>query len=295
VTINEAQGTAANNLTRKDYVDTQINTVTGIANGKVSKSGDTMTGNLTIRNGASEMTLTMGPVDGYIYGNAPGYGIYFPGTGKNYVFPSTGVFNCPNVTINEAQGTAANNLTRKDYVDGLISTVTANANGKMPLAGGIFTGWIYMGQNPSAPDYSHIIEFQNSYGSAGHIYGQHAPGNWVGIVFEPGNSGNVIFKAGGNIEASGNITAYSDRRIKTNLEVIPNALDKVQALTGYTFDRTDLDLPRQTGLIAQDVQAVLPEAVTNGDTLALNYGAMMGLMVEAIKELRAEVAALKGK
>ena len=90
-------------------------------------------------------------------------------------------------------------------------------------------------------------------------------------------------------------TPTSDRRLKTDLQRIEGALDKVSTLTGYTFAR--IDAPgRHTGLIAQDVQAVLPEAVSSATAegmLGVNYGAMVGLLVEAIKELRAEVAALK--
>ena len=67
----------------------------------------------------------------------------------------------------------------------------------------------------------------------------------------------------------------------------------MQQLTGYTYTRTDSG-ERQTGLIAQDVQKVLPEAVVDGEHLSLAYGNLVGLLVEAIKELRAEVAALKG-
>jgi hypothetical protein len=98
----------------------------------------------------------------------------------------------------------------------------------------------------------------------------------------------------GSFYAASNITAYSDARIKTKLEKIEGALDKVDQLTGYTFDRTDIETSRQTGLIAQDVQKVLPEAVSeHDDKLSVAYGNMMGLIVEAIKELRAEVAEIK--
>ena len=98
----------------------------------------------------------------------------------------------------------------------------------------------------------------------------------------------------GNFVAQGNVTAYSDRRLKKDITPITDALSKVEQLTGYTYERTDTG-ERQTGLIAQDVQAVLPEAVhTDPDgTLSLAYGNMVGLLVEAIKELKAEVADLK--
>lgn len=96
----------------------------------------------------------------------------------------------------------------------------------------------------------------------------------------------------GNFTATGNVTAYSDSREKTDLHRIADALEKVCSLTGYTYTRTDTGA-KQTGLIAQDVQKVLPEAVLEGERLSLAYGNMMGLMVEAVKELTARVKALE--
>ena len=102
--------------------------------------------------------------------------------------------------------------------------------------------------------------------------------------------------AGGDFTTSGNVTAYSDARIKTNIVRITSALAKVEQLNGYTFDRTDINTPRQTGVIAQEVLKVLPEAVlgTEEGTYGVAYGNMVGLLIEAIKELRAEVAELRG-
>ena len=89
----------------------------------------------------------------------------------------------------------------------------------------------------------------------------------------------------GNFQTTGNITAYSDKRLKSNIKIIPNALDKVHKLNGYTFDRTDINL-RQTGVIAQELLEVLPEAVTGSEEnhYAVAYGNMAGLFIEAIKE-----------
>ena len=101
----------------------------------------------------------------------------------------------------------------------------------------------------------------------------------------------------GNITAIGSVTAYSDKRIKEDVTVIENALTKVEQLNGVTFKRKDT-LDRQTGLLAQEVEAVLPEvvirhkaseeikAITGDDeVLAVNYGALTGLLVESVKEL----------
>ena len=100
---------------------------------------------------------------------------------------------------------------------------------------------------------------------------------------------------GDSIWTSGNITAYSDIRVKTNIKVIPNALEKVQQLGGYTFDRSDVtydefgqsNVPvRQTGVIAQEVLKVLPEAVIGNekDHYSVAYGNLVGLLIEATKE-----------
>jgi hypothetical protein len=105
-----------------------------------------------------------------------------------------------------------------------------------------------------------------------------------------------------SLYATGDVTAYSDKRVKTEITVIPNALEKVEALRGVTYIRTDNgDLEtgkRSTGVIAQEVLEVLPEAVKldkddpeNG-MMAVAYGNMVGLLIESIKELSAQNKAL---
>jgi hypothetical protein len=95
----------------------------------------------------------------------------------------------------------------------------------------------------------------------------------------------------------GNITGYSDSRLKKNIKVIDSALEKVNQLHGYTFDRIDIDNTRQTGVIAQEVLKVLPEAVSeNADGIySVAYGNMVGLLIESIKELTQQVADLKSQ
>ena len=109
------------------------------------------------------------------------------------------------------------------------------------------------------------------------------------VRFSLDASGNGIFE--------GNVTAFgsaSDIKLKENVEVIPNALEKVKELKGVNFNYKK-DGKRSTGLIAQDLQKVLPEAVyttndieTKEEHLAINYGLVIGLLVEAIKELESK-------
>jgi len=121
-----------------------------------------------------------------------------------------------------------------------------------------------------------------------------------GVGHEFRNASNVTrfsLDASGNGIFEGNVTAYgsaSDERLKENIEVIPNALEKVKELKGVNFNYKR-DGKRSTGLIAQDLQKVLPEAVyttndieTKEEHLAINYGLVIGLLVEAIKELESK-------
>lgn len=102
----------------------------------------------------------------------------------------------------------------------------------------------------------------------------------------------------GNFTATGDVTAFSDITLKKNIELIPNALDKVLNLRGVTYNRIDIENePKQSGVIAQEVEKVLPEVVhTNGDGIkSVSYGNMVGLLIEAIKEQQQQIDELKRK
>lgn len=102
---------------------------------------------------------------------------------------------------------------------------------------------------------------------------------------------NTQVSVTGNFVASGNVTAYSDERLKSNIETIPNALEKVNALRGVTFDK---DGERGLGVIAQEVEKVLPEVVLEGEEYkSVAYGNIVGVLIEAVKELTKEVEDLK--
>ena len=100
------------------------------------------------------------------------------------------------------------------------------------------------------------------------------------------------------VYSASNITAYSDRRVKTDIVHIPDSLSKVCRLNGYTFTRTDGKHKglKQTGVIAQEIQAEIPEAVVtdpeNGH-LSVAYGNLVGLLIEAIKEQQVQIDELK--
>ena len=103
----------------------------------------------------------------------------------------------------------------------------------------------------------------------------------------------------GNFIATGDVTTNSDERLKENVETIDNALDKVSKLRGVYFDMKARPGVRKVGLIAQEVEEVLPEVVSTdseGDKIkSVAYANVVGLLVEAIKELKDEVDHLKGQ
>jgi hypothetical protein len=116
-------------------------------------------------------------------------------------------------------------------------------------------------------------------------------------------SSKYIFTTGGNfsavgsITASGDVIAFSDKKVKTNIKTIDNGLAKVSKLRGVSYNRTDIDdKSDKIGVIAQEVKEVLPEVVSyddEKDLLGVDYGKMAGVFIEAIKELKAEVDSLK--
>jgi hypothetical protein len=110
------------------------------------------------------------------------------------------------------------------------------------------------------------------------------------------NLSNNDSTCGGSLYCVGNVTAYSDRRHKTDIVKLDNAVEKVEKLSGYTYTRIN-DGKRYTGLIAQEVLEVLPEAVNTDEKgeYSLAYGNMAGLFVEALKEMNTKFQAEKAK
>jgi hypothetical protein len=101
----------------------------------------------------------------------------------------------------------------------------------------------------------------------------------------------------GNVTTIGDVTAFSDEKLKENIEVIPNAIEKVSQIRGVTYTRNDLEDKEKvySGVIAQEVEKVLPEVVNTGmnDTKTVSYGNMVGLLIEAVKEQQEQINELK--
>jgi hypothetical protein len=99
----------------------------------------------------------------------------------------------------------------------------------------------------------------------------------------------------GDFTAGGNITANSDIKIKKDIKTIENALEKVKSLRGVSFTRIGTDI-KNVGVIAQEVEAVVPELVRESDGLkSVAYGNITALLIEAIKEQSKKIEELENK
>jgi hypothetical protein len=97
----------------------------------------------------------------------------------------------------------------------------------------------------------------------------------------------------GDIYAQGDIIAFSDSRLKTDIETIDNALDKVSNMRGVYYTNINTK-ERDTGVIAQEIAKILPEVVADkGEYLGVAYGNIVGVLIEAIKELRERIIKLE--
>jgi len=108
------------------------------------------------------------------------------------------------------------------------------------------------------------------------------------------NALNYKLRVYGNLKVDGVVISSSDRRLKTNIDKVENALDKIEKLSGVYFNKIGDD-KRQIGLIAQEVNEVVEEAVFTDENGFMNiaYGNLMGLIIEGMKELRNEIKNLK--
>jgi hypothetical protein len=108
------------------------------------------------------------------------------------------------------------------------------------------------------------------------------------------NTNDYKLRVFGNLKVDGVVISSSDRRLKTNINKIENAMDKIEKLSGVFFNKIGDD-KRQLGLIAQDVNDVIEEAVFKDENGYLNiaYGNLMGLIIEGMKELKNEIKNLK--
>ena len=233
-------------------VDTNFN---NLDTSKVEKSGDTLTGTLIFKAG----TTTVAP-----FKLQSGTNLTSPAAGA-VEFDGTNLYFTPSGTRNTVH------MNSTGY---FVATVTGTSN-QISVSG---SGSANAGVTLSTPQ---DIATTSS------------------VTFGNINVGTATGATGGQVRAQGDVIAFSssDERLKDDVAVISDALAKVLALRGVTFTWNEHAVGlegKDTGVIAQDVEKVLPEVVTTREDgfKAVRYDKMMGLLIEAVKELNAKVESL---
>ena len=208
----------------------------------------------------------------------------------------TGATNANYITNNNQLANGAGYIT--SYTD---TNTTYSAGAGLSLVGTVFSHTDTSAQgsvNNSGRTYIQDITLDGF----GHVTGIASATETVvntdtNTTYSAGNglslSGTTFLMSGtysGNFTATGDITAYSDSRLKKDVKTIEGALDKTKALRGVEFTRISDDA-KSIGVIAQELEAVLPELVLTDDEgmKSVNYAQITGLLIEAVKELSAKV------
>ena len=196
-----------------------------------------------------------------------------------------------------------------DTVDGiqgsnfLRSDTGDTASGDIAFAGGAGAVTINAGSDIRLNDGSWTGEATSKIQHhSSHTYYQYSNSGQM-IFRDSAGANNFYFDASGNFTANGNVTAYSDIKFKKDIVTIDNPIDKIKQMRGVYYKEIETDRAR-TGVIAQELEKVLPEVVmdiedtnpTTGETTsskAVDYGNIVGLLIEAIKEQQDEIERLR--
>ena len=252
---------------------------------KATLAGPSFTGIVTSVTPSTDTSNTQIATTAFVKNSLNNSNTYTMSVTGNAGTVTNGVYTAGNQTI---AGVKTFSSTISGSIDGNAGTVT----------NGVYTSGSY--SNPSwitSIAYSKVTGLTAdllNLGSANNV--QHGT---LGVGTTPDSSNT------GSIRATGDITAYySDERLKTNLGTIENALEKVSSLTGFYYEANKIaqdlgyTVKREVGVSAQQVQKVLPEIVApapiDDKYLTIHYERLVPLLIEAIKELKAEVDALKG-
>jgi len=233
----------------------------------------------------------------------------------------TGTPAAPTATTNTNTTQIATTAFVNTSIDSVLNSTTTK-NISISGNAGTVTNGVYTNQSYSDPSFIASLASTKVTGSipgsqiSGAIPGTAAGVTGFTINQSVGTGDNTRFNSlgvgtaasgtAGEIRATNNITAYySDDRLKTRLGTIENALDKLMTLSGFyheaneTAQKLGYTPIREVGLSAQEVQRIMPEVVApapiDDKYLTIRYERLIPLLVEAIKELKAEVDLLKSK
>ena len=221
-------------------------------------------GNAIISGDTGEMTLTNSGTGNIIIDSSGNdTDIVFKGKHGNSAFTALTIDMSQDGAIVSRPSTATNNVFGNVSIDSAFSNLA------------IFRHYNHIGNNNS---------YSIAQNAGGKTYINSVAGN--DMSFRCGNVEKMNMSTSGDLVANGNITAYSDERLKSNIKTIDNALDKVTKLRGVSYTKED---KQGIGVIAQEVEKVIPEVVIDGKYKSVAYGNMVGVLIEAMKEQQKQI------
>ena len=241
-----------------------------------------------------------------LFGDTTG-NLSVPMDGSADVFLHTTTGNLHGITVN-ITGDIAGSAT---FADGINSGNTITINTSLPniSAGGatVYYGTINVNDKGQVTGGNTVAPTNNSgaVGQIGVFAGSQILGGSAGLTYSTNMPGGTFTLAvTGVVSATGDVIAFSgsDINLKTNIEAITDAVNKIKQISGVTYDwrpefQDENHSGREAGVIAQEIEAVLPEAVKTRDDgyLAVRYERLNALLIEAIKELTARVEQLESE
>lgn len=204
----------------------------------------------------------------------------------------TSLTNLDTAKLNKAGGTLTGNLTLADNVnayfgagqdltlfsDGNVGYIRAN---DLRLTSSTAENYITAAVNGAANLwYDNVNKLQTTSSGV----------NVTGLMAATTASTTGNMTCGGALTATGDITAFSSEALKDDIKTIDNALSKVCDMRGVYYTK---DGESGTGVIAEEIEKVLPEVVREGEHKSVAYGNITGILIEAIKDLGYEVKKLK--
>lgn len=247
-----------------------------ITYGKLSLSNSLVNADIATGAAIDITKLAASTISGISLGsnlNTLTFGTYLTGTSYNGSAAVT-------IATNATSANTGSTLVARDASGNFnAGTITASLSGNASSADQIKTTT----RSTAATHYLTFVDSDNVSATAETLYTD------AGITYNPSTN---------DLTASGNVTAYSDVSLKENIETISNALEMVNSLRGVRFNRKDLEgNPLQIGVVAQEVEKIVPEVVKTADDglKSVAYGNLIGVLIEAIKELSVEVEQLKSR